>query len=735
MARALTAAGDATLTLDACSRPLRDEDAWGLVELFAGIGGGCRAAELAGMQPRVHAVCENSTPALKVLQHHWPEALVWHDVRKVGATEARALASFAPSLKVIVFTCGSPCQGVSGANSEARLWDDPRTQLLWEIPRVIQVFKEALPGVEMRCLTENVASMAKHGPEVVREFNKVLGVLPVKIDAAVLSGCARDRFYWVDWPLAQGQGVEIEEKDLWTEIALSGPGISGHTQKVRDMPRGDGRVSRKPFPTFMRSVPRGQPLKDPVGLAGSSKEARQRWAADGHREPLHHYELENLILTAEGPRTPSAEIREELMGYVPGHTVSCWPRSRRSNNPQGHEDARRSLIGNAFDCHVVAWLLSNLAYTMGWRRTAPPSDVAFGEVMAGGPEELIEEEACQQILDAALALPLHLSPRFEVRGECTVLGVSMGMSKIGYVTDATWVYRKELEHLLVLLKEKGKLPEEMPFSTALVNVNPQVSRHVDKNNEGATYIVALGDYQGGHLLVTLDEHEFAFDLKGRPLVFNGKQEHSVQGFNGNRLSVLLYSHVAARDLTTKELEELRRLGFRPASGELTRPPPVSAIRPCQRPFLQLAPVAFLTAALVRRSTHRGGEIRLPLGRLGRPGAWPPRALKSCWFEWDVALAYKAEGQHINVLEMRAFLAAVKWRVRQGQDVNKIFVHMLDSQVCIAAAAKGRSSSRMLNRVLHRLNCLLIANSCFALVAYFHTSDNPADRPSRWAGSK
>ena len=134
--------------------------------------GGCRAAELVGMQPRVHAVCENSAPAMKILKHHWPEAITWHDVRDIGEEQARELANKAPALKCVVLTCGSPCQGVSGANTEAKLWADPRTRLLLEIPRIVKVFRACLPGVEVKCLTENVSSMARHGPEVIQMFNK-----------------------------------------------------------------------------------------------------------------------------------------------------------------------------------------------------------------------------------------------------------------------------------------------------------------------------------------------------------------------------------------------------------------------------------------------------------------------------------------------------------------------------------------------------------------------------------
>lgn len=87
-------------------------------------------------------------------------------------------------------------------------------------------------------------------------------------------------------------------------------------------------------------------------------------------------------------------------------------------------------------------------------------------------------------------------------------------------------------------------------------------------------------------------------------------------------------------------------------------------------------------------------------------------------------------EHINVLELRAALACLRWRVEKRQIFNTKFVHLLDSMVVLNALARGRSSSRKMRRALLKTNALLLASGCQVVWAYVHTSINPADKPSR-----
>eukprot|EP00959_Pyramimonas_sp_CCMP1952_P209697 4387470-Pyramimonas_sp.AAC.1 len=51
--------------------------------------------------------------------------------------------------------------------------------------------------------------------------------------------------------------------------------------------------------------------------------------------------------------------------------------------------------------------------------------------------------------------------------------------------------------------------------------------------------------------------------------------------------------------------------------------------------------------------------------------------------------------------MRAYLSALRWRLRAEKNFQTKFLHLLDSQVSNAVLAKHRSGSRQLNRIARK----------------------------------
>ncbi len=103
------------------------------------------------------------------------------------------------------------------------------------------------------------------------------------------------------------------------------------------------------------------------------------------------------------------------------------------------------------------------------------------------------------------------------------------------------------------------------------------------------------------------------------------------------------------------------------------------------------------------------------------------------WKWKIVTGWKWKGssEHINVLEMRAILTTIRWRVEKKQMRKKRFIHLTDSLVCLHALSRGRSSSRKLRRTICRINALLLVSGCQPFWGYIHTDQNPADKPSRW----
>ena len=102
------------------------------------------------------------------------------------------------------------------------------------------------------------------------------------------------------------------------------------------------------------------------------------------------------------------------------------------------------------------------------------------------------------------------------------------------------------------------------------------------------------------------------------------------------------------------------------------------------------------------------------------------------WRWKVIAGWQWRGseEHINVLELRAVLTTLKWRLEVVGQKQQRFIHLVDSLVCLHALTRGRSSSRKLRRTLMRINSLLLVTGAHMMVGYVQTDQNPADRPSR-----
>eukprot|EP00438_Fugacium_kawagutii_P004694 Skav217774 [mRNA] locus=scaffold1782:124:5579:+ [translate_table: standard] len=164
--------------------------------------------------------------------------------------------------------------------------------------------------------------------------------------------------------------------------------------------------------------------------------------------------------------------------------------------------------------------------------------------------------------------------------------------------------------------------------------------------------------------------------------------------------------------------------------------------PVQAPKLKVGPVTGLAeteqqraiqmvAAFVKRQEYRGSDVRLDVGTMFRPDAYPRATVNPHKWEWHVAHSYAFQpGQHINVLELCAVNHTMEWRLRRSTFGDCRALRLSDSQVVLGVIVKGRSSSRQLNRLLRRLAALLVAGGVQLVVAWIETHLNPADEPSR-----
>ena len=146
--------------------------------------------------------------------------------------------------------------------------------------------------------------------------------------------------------------------------------------------------------------------------------------------------------------------------------------------------------------------------------------------------------------------------------------------------------------------------------------------------------------------------------------------------------------------------------------------------------------AQLVHEILRQGDRAGTDIRLDVGIPFRFKAFPRAGLRTSYFSWRIVHGYKwKHSSHINALELQGVVNSLQWRLRRLANYRKRVLHLVDSQVVASVIAKGRTSSFRLRKSLQKLNCLLVTAGIKLGIGYCHTSENPADIPSRWSDRK
>ena len=202
----------------------------------------------------------------------------------------------------------------------------------------------------------------------VLALNKMFGRVPVSLDAADLGWVRRPRLYWLSWDL-------LPSFEMAAEMKVAADGVRPRACRVQLttelppvsewLPRGaswPGAAEGGRLPTFVRWSPRSSPRPRPAGLHQCTPKEVARWTAACYAAPPYQFRGCFCLHWADGRKEPPRAVeREVLMGFRRGHTVPCASSSAAKSHPERFEALRRSLLGNSFQCEVVAWLLSHWA--------------------------------------------------------------------------------------------------------------------------------------------------------------------------------------------------------------------------------------------------------------------------------------------------------------------------------------------------------------------------------------
>jgi hypothetical protein len=153
------------------------------------------------------------------------------------------------------------------------------------------------------------------------------------------------------------------------------------------------------------------------------------------------------------------------------------------------------------------------------------------------------------------------------------ISATWGYTRRGKMSETKW--REESEYdgyyetkvmsdnpeLEKIFKEYASyhLPKKFFWSQVQINFNYDIPKHFDSSNQGYSYIVGIGDYTGGELMIDFNGYVKTVDIKDSPYTFNGSDyEHWVAPFEGDRWSLVFFTHHTKEQLHNLKIKKLSK---------------------------------------------------------------------------------------------------------------------------------------------------------------------------------
>ena len=344
-----------------------------VLSLFNGVGCAFRCYDLCGVMPRVGLAYEISAAANRVTARRWPWVSIKGDVRTLTKDDMLSWKYSYPELQEIHLWGGFPCVDLSSVRAGRRNLEGPSSSLFWEIVRIIRELRQVFGfAVKVRFFAENVSSMDASAEQ---EISRVLGVKPLRLDSVDAVPIHRPRYCWTNVELKEIPGTEVVEEDRWYRVKTPHqyPFLE---QWIEEGWVWEGLTSGVVLPTAMKAIKRKAPPLQPAGLNRVGADAVLRWRADDFRYPPYQYDDRFLFWKANKWRLASASERELLHGLGFDHTAVCWNAGDIKRDPEGYEDARKSLVGDSFNCFSFAYVAAlackkwvpTITYDQLWNR-------------------------------------------------------------------------------------------------------------------------------------------------------------------------------------------------------------------------------------------------------------------------------------------------------------------------------------------------------------------------------
>ena len=344
-----------------------------VISLFNGIGCAFRCYDLVGVIPEVAVSFEISKEANRVTSRRWPNVIIEKGVETFDEKMARDLKYKFPQVLAIHLWAGFPCIDLSAVKVGRLNLKGAGSGLFFELIRILKLLRRVFGfDFEIKYFVENVASM---DVQAEQEISSLLGQKPYRVDSADCVPIHRPRFCWTNERCIEIEGVSITDKGRWLEVSMKHPYPPTECW-LEPGAVWEGESYGTIFPTCMKSIVRSRPPPAPAGYSRCSWDTVCRWEADSFRFPPYQYDDRFIIWKGQRWRLLDASERELLHGLGWGHTELCWNAGDIKASSVRYEDARKTLIGDSFNCFSFAYFaamacqrwIPGITFHMIWAR-------------------------------------------------------------------------------------------------------------------------------------------------------------------------------------------------------------------------------------------------------------------------------------------------------------------------------------------------------------------------------
>ena len=229
-----------------------------VISLFNGVGGAPRCYDLAGVEVAGMLFCDVHGPANRVSSRRWPGAVMWQDIRSLTKDALEEKIMGMEDFEEIHVWAGFPCVDLSSARANRKNLEGESSSLVFEATRVVEDLKALYPGIPVRKVFENVASMDAEAREAISEL---LGAKPYRLDPSWQVPMSRPRLCWTDLEIFETSEVTLIEQEGYTELQVPGEWPEPSAWLEPGCWQFDPSVI---YPTCMKSVPKEFPPNKPA---------------------------------------------------------------------------------------------------------------------------------------------------------------------------------------------------------------------------------------------------------------------------------------------------------------------------------------------------------------------------------------------------------------------------------------------------------------------------------------